>query len=524
MTRANSLVLREYQSRAVASVFTAWKSGARTVVLVAPTGMGKTEIALWLMQYAHEHHRRVLFVVNRRLIVGQTWDRAERYGVPYGVIMADALEGDAGSSNQIASIHTLSSWYFYDKVTKELTGRGLPPADLIIIDEAHQEAKKYRNLLKLYPHAKFLCLTATPVGPQGRSIVPDPFDYLVEPVKNSELIRDGFLLSTTVFAPSEPNIQGVGIDAGKEFNQKALGRAVREVTLFADVFEEWKAYQDQATVVFVPGIAYGRDIVNQYNSRLGATVPGGKIAYLIEAKTPQEERRSILERITQDGRGVVVSCDVLREGFDLPALSCAVDLQPNSQLRTYWQKVGRIKRPYPGQQGATYLDFAGNYWRFPHPNEDPEWPIGGDLSTQDLIERRRADNTDSQPIACPRCGFVRLRGPKCPNCGNESGDPVRRVRMGDGRLIEVPFETKKRRELSDAQRAYNDWKGCLFAALHKGWTYGQCAFIYKKKSGEWPKRDWPGVYFKGSLDIKRRPRDEFSKSELARMLSSRGPT
>lgn len=484
---------------------------------------GKRLMALWLMKYAQERERKTLFVANRRLLVDQAWADAEKYGVSYGVIMANREQGDIGSTNQIASIHTLESWYFYDKDTGELDGTKLPNARLVQIDEAHQETKRYKKLLELYPDSKFVCFSATPVGSQGRSIVPDPFDHLIEPVKNSELIRDGFLLNTTVFAPSEPNIQGVGIDGGKEYNQSALGRAVREVTLFADIFKEWEAYQDQATVVFVPGIAYGRDIVNQFNHRLGSSFHSGKAAYLIEAKTPQKEREEIIARVASDGKGVLVSCDILREGFDCARLSVAIDLQPNSQLRTYWQKVGRIKRPYPGQSVATYLDFAGNYWRFPHPNEDPEWPIGGSLTTQDIIDRRRADKTDPQPIACPRCGLVRHSGSVCPGCGHASGDPVRRVRMGDGKLVEIPLENKKKRELTDAQRAYNEWKGCLYGALARGWTYGQCIFIYRKKTGEWPKDSWPGVCGRQSLELKRRPADDYTKAELTRLLIDRSP-
>ncbi len=95
--------------------------------------------------------------------------------------------------------------------------------------------------------------------------------------------------------------------------------------------------------------------------------------------------------------------------------------------------------------------------------------------------------------------------------------------MGDGRLMEIPLEVKKKKEITTEQRAYNEWKGCLYGALYKGWTYGQCAYIYRKKTGEWPQRDWPGVHDKQSLGQQRRPRDEYSKAEITRLLIDRAP-
>lgn len=516
------ITLRPYQSRAIHELFATWRAGYRSVVMVAPTGCGKRILALWLMDYGHKRRRKVLFVGDRRLLVTQAQADAEKFGIDHGIIMANAESGNAASGNQIASIHTLKSWYFTGKYSSEITGEGLPDADLVVIDECHKSPGDYRKLLKLYPEAKFLCLTATPVGPEGRSLVPGLYETLIEPVKNSELINNGFLLPTTVFAPSEPDITGVSIDGGKEYSQKALGKAVQSCTIFADVFKEWEAYQDKATVCFVPGIAFGRDIVNEYNFRMGSAFPRGKAAYLIEAKTPPEEREAIFEGIKAEGRGVVVSVDVLKEGWDCPVISCCIDLQPNSQLRTYWQKVGRIKRPYEGQTQAIYLDFAGNCWKFPHPDEDPEWPTG-DFTTQDVIERRRVDKEEPKPIVCLKCGMMRKAGPVCPNCGHGGADSVRKVRMGDGSLVEIPFETKKRQEISEAQRAYNAWKGCLYGALAKGWTYAQCSRIYKAKTGQWPPGDWPGVYHNTSLDARRRPRDEFSKGELYKWLGEKSP-
>ena len=506
----DGLELRSYQSSAIHAVFEAWRYGARSVLLVAPTGCGKRCLALWLMDYAEKAGRRVLFVGNRRLLVTQAENDARKYGLGYGVIMADNDGGDSGSSNQFASIHTLESRHFYETYTNDLTGVGLPGADLVICDEAHSDTGRYRQLFSLYLEAKILGLTATPVGAQGRSLVPSPYDQLVEPIKNTELIRDGFLLPTTCYAPSEPHLQGVQIENGKEYNQNALGRAVQSCTVFADVFREWESHQDRATVCFVPGIAFGRDLVAQFNRRLGGTNDRPQ-AYLIEAKTKPHERQRAFAAVEEGSCRTLVSCDVLREGFDLPLLSCGIDLQPNSQLRSYWQKIGRIKRPFGGQSNAVWLDFAGNYWRFPHPDEDPEWPSGQE-TTQEAIERSRTAKKDSQPIACHKCGYVRQRGSQCPNCGHVSGEAFRRIRMGDGRLELVPARQHKAHQITEAERMYNKWKSRLFAALHTGHSYSQAAHLFKKETGEYPSPKWPLVM--QGLDGKRKVRDEFTKSQL----------
>jgi superfamily II DNA or RNA helicase len=793
------LKLRDYQSVAIHSVFEAWRQGARSVVLVAPTGCGKRIIALWLMDYAAKAGRRVLFVGNRRLLVTQAQNDAERLGMDYGVIMSDAESGNPGSTNQLASIQTLESWYFTEKWSNELTGRGLPPADLVVVDECfsgeteiltplgprridqvrsgdvvfsahgigtvqsvscrsiheiykleisdgsviectaehpfltpdgwcpacnmegkvaygteamcllwssvhsekmdggqqseegrhcpddpageklgqaglllsilckeitqpneqpsgsagcelqtqtnqaqayqawrqraitalgtacaiarargrvgsgadgqdrhgqddqrlsdvlqdrpcqsvendrdragrrqphadlteragrqedgvsgilrvvrvshhqcqsaravfnlhvsghpsyfangvlvhncHTEENRYRQLLQLYPDSKFLGLTATPVGTEGRAIVPRPYDVLVEPIKNSELISQGFLLPTKVYAPSEPNIEGVKVVKRGEYNQNQLGRAVSECTVFADVYSEWDRHAGgRATVAFVPGIPFGRDLARQFNFILGAGS-----AYLIEAKTKHAEREEIFQKIVQGEARILVSCDVLKEGFDLPCLSCSIDLQPNSQLRSYWQKLGRIKRPFGEQQDALLLDFAGNYWKFPHPNQDPIWPQGEE-DTQQVIKAARKAGDQTQPIMCPKCLFVRERGPVCPQCGHTAGEAIRRIRMGHGKLKEIPAIQKVQREKTEGEKLFAKWQGRLFGAMHSGLSFAQCSALFLKETGQQPRSHWPGAFERDSVNWRKCPKNYYhSTRELAIALRRTTP-
>lgn len=502
--------LRPYQNRCVRDVLAAFRGGWQSVCLVCPTGSGKRHMALWFMEYAAQHGRKVLFLGNRRLLITQAAADAKRHGVEYGTIMADLLDGNPGSSNQVASIHTLESWYLRDTLQKK-AGEGLPEAQLIIIDECHRDLSKYERLRTFYPEAKLLGLTATPVGPDGRAIAPAPYQMLIEPVKNSELIAEEWLLPTVVYAPSEPYLHGVKITKG-EYVQSQLGKAVQTCTVFGNVFSEWadRGGREMATVVFVPGVAYGRDLARQFNFLLG---PGQ--AHVIEAKTKPREREEILGKIKEGESKVLVSVDVLREGFDLPLLQCAVDLQPNQQLRSYWQKVGRIKRTHPGQLSATYLDFAGNYWRFPHPNEDPEWPED-QTTTQELIKKRREEGQATQPIMCPKCSLVRDRGDTCPGCGWKNPQAIRRVRMGNGVLREMPAEEPKKRQLSQEERLFTKWQQRLYAALYTGATYKQAAWLYKQQLGQYPKEGWLGCPPADHPDWRCRVADHYDFRELTK--------
>ena len=495
----DQLELRTRQQWAVHRLFEAMRQGYKRNLLVMPTGAGKRYIAVWLCQKTIAQGRRALFVTNRRLLVKQMFDEASRFGVEHGVIMASTDGSNPHAPVQVASIQTLESWYLKPGMGAKY-GEGLPPADLVIIDEGHQDVERYMQLLACYPDAKAVILTATPVGAEGKALVP-PYDYMVEGCLNSELIADGLLLPTRVLAPSEPDIQGVKIVSRQEYNQAQLGRAVKECTVFADVFNEWSAFANRKTVCFVPGVAYGNDLAAQFARRLGSGA-----AYMIHAGTKQADREKAFDEVRAGDAKVLISVDVLREGWDMPEISCGIDLQPNTQLRSYWQKIGRIKRACEGQDEAIWLDFAGNYWRFPHPNDDPAWPTGDD-TTQSVIERQRKDREEAQPIRCPKCAEAykpASRPPRCPSCGHViEGEPRRVVRMGNGKLKEIPAYAKAKKDKTELEKRLDTWKGLLFAGMKKEWSYHQCAILYRHKTGEWPRDGWPGTFDQGSLAWKR---------------------
>jgi superfamily II DNA or RNA helicase len=151
------VILRDYQIRAIDQVREAFRE-TRRVLLVMPTGAGKTATASQILAWAVARGRRCLFIVHRREIVQDTHRRLLAAGVSCGLVMAGQPTTDAPV--QVCSVQTLAA-------------RGLhPPADLLVWDEAHHvAAATYGAIRAKYPEAWHLGLTATPERTDGKSVL-----------------------------------------------------------------------------------------------------------------------------------------------------------------------------------------------------------------------------------------------------------------------------------------------------------------------------------------------------------------
>lgn len=503
--------LRDYQTNTVHLAHGAIADGHRNVCVVGPTGMGKRRLLAWWCVKAIMQGKRVLIATDRRMLVNQMSDELRDFGVPHGVLMGSRPE-QIEYPVQVASIQTLKRRGMLDGEP------GLPDADLVMVDETHKDPTTYKKLFQCYPNGIHLGLTATPVDAKGRLLTGDYFSSVVEGCKNSELIKAGWLLPTTVICPSEPEITGVSINDGEEFNQSTLSKAVWSVTTFANMFDEWLPFADRQTICFVPGIAYARGLADGPGDSFKAR---GIKAVVIEADMKPADREKAFNAFRNRDIRVLLSVDILKEGSDFPIASCAIDLQPNAQLRTFWQKCGRIKRIFAGQSHAVYIDMAGNLWRhYMHPDDDPDWfSLTGDQTTAELTLRKKKDSISEEPqepklIVCPKCGESRKGGAKCPNCGHEYDKQVKHVRMGDGKLKEVSAAHVEKRQKTELEHKASAWMSALFQGLNSGKTIAQCKYLYKVKTGEGVPDGMPCMPSVGSIDWDMKVSQLYSKGEL----------
>jgi len=80
--------LRDYQEIALENLRESMRVGNKRILLVAPTGSGKTVIASAMIQAAEQRLKNCLFVAHRRELVNQCSDKLRQFDVSRGVLMA----------------------------------------------------------------------------------------------------------------------------------------------------------------------------------------------------------------------------------------------------------------------------------------------------------------------------------------------------------------------------------------------------------------------------------------------------
>lgn len=525
------ITLRPQQTEFEAAIREAFRTH-RCVLATAPTGFGKGVVIADMGYKAASKGKRVLIATNRRQIVRQLTEHCERAGLHVGVIMGDH-EQDRSAPVQVASIQTLKRRHFYD----------MPEPGFIILDEAHQENASYCKLLReQFPTTQALGLTATPVGPGGSRI--DHFDVVVEPIRNTQVIEAGHLLRVHPYiAPSEPDLGGINL---KQVSQDELGQRVEACTIYGDVFDIWQPYSHMQTMVVLPS----RAVCNQFHK---IAVSRGITAQVVDGTTAQDERNSTFSDFKSTDCQMLLGVDVVREGLDLPIAQCLIDLQPTHQFRVFWQKLGRVKRPHPGQETAVVIDLAGNLWRhMVHPDQDPPWEeLTADNTIEEVIEKKSG-------VRCPECGSKDFYGPIdglykcedcgntwmkknpwvcphckqmlapyqkvingiCPNCSQKVGSKqTRQIRMTDGSVRSVPADEIKRRKKCKADGEQQAWLKWVYIA--NGWnskpsnegktpkTLTWCRAMFQREQGHWPRDGLKYMPGKESADWKRTPASVF---------------
>lgn len=459
MRELPSFTLREYQQQALESVRNEFRAGHRRVLLVLPTGAGKTVTAAGIIQGALDRGNRVLFVAHRRELISQAAEKLEASKIPYGIIQAGEVE-ERSKPVQVASIQTLAR-------------REIPQFDLAIIDEAHRaKAAQYQ---KLFPLGLVLGLTATPVRLTGGALG-EIFDAMVVGPSMSELVEQEHLVRTKVFAPYVPDLSGIGSKRG-DYDLDALGKMVGESKVVGDVVATWKRRSaDRRSIVFAVDRSHSQKLVAEFVAR-------GVRAVHLDGDSPKSLRSQTLNDLRQHRIDVVSNVGLFCEGLDIPAAETAVLARPTRSLMLYLQMVGRVMRPSAGKDHALVLDHAGNALRHGLPCEHREWSL-------DAPKKRQMNTTRGVSLkTCTDCyAVLPSTASECPLCEFVFPTTQREIRLASGELVELDAAgLSEARAKSIAKLALSYWK-IESERIANGYKPGWSKVQFQRRNGFWPSR------------------------------------
>lgn len=319
--------LRPYQTEAIEAINEHWQDWQREL-LVLPTGCGKTVV---FNEIARQKAPGVLILAHRDELIEQA---RQKFGGDTGKIKADE---NSVLPVTVGSVQTMC--------------RRTYDSDLfstIIVDEAHHAVSpSYQSILRQFPDAKVLGVTATADRADKKNLG-QYFDGIAYQYPLKKAVEEGWLCNISArTVPIDIDFSNVKVSVG-DFEVNSIAETLEPyLPEIAKAIAEYAA--DRKTVVFLPLVSIAkefRDILESVG--LDAREVNGQ----------SNDRKEILEWFDKAGPGsVLCNAMLLTEGWDCPSVDCVVVLRPTKVRALYTQMIGRGTRLSPGKKDLLILDF-----------------------------------------------------------------------------------------------------------------------------------------------------------------------
>lgn len=489
--------LRDYQLANNSAIRERESFGPVRDCVCSPTGSGKSVMMADLLC---DDKPQCLFT-HRRFLLKQLSAVLESHGVEFG-IRADGFRPNLAARIQLAMTQTEWSRVF-ERAKAGKRSWPLHNAGRILIDEPHaQSGAVMQKIADTYygRNASVIGFDATPRE------VGHIFTHQLVPATVTQLIGRGYLVPPIVFGPDMPDadaLEAAGRQSNGEYSKTGLEKVWNVHRIFGRVAENYCRLNPtgKAALLFASGVPHSLWFAQQLSN---AGIPAAHIdsdTVWIDGEflpSNDETRERVFEASRTGKIKVLCNYFVLREGFDAPwiehvILACVIGARSN-----FVQMVGRGARPWPGKEHFILQDHGGNWLRHPPWDCDDPW----DMSTPERVlaqirislmrleaGRPDAPRTTPEPICCPRCFSIRLRGDECPVCKYRYAKRSRPVVQLDGELkmqegfAYKPYKIKKS-EPTDAGAWKRLFWGCRkhrpnrtfqqlwnYDALQHGWKW-----------------------------------------------------
>ena len=308
-------MLYDYQKEMLRQIEDAFVTH-QSVMVQMPTGTGKTVL---LSEVVKSEERRVKnpcvwIVVHRRELVEQIKETLEAsLNVECEMLNVNKTKQLDSSlftfpfslNTRVFSIQWLSRHY------QEME----ESPSLIVIDEAHHAvAKTYKEVMDAYPKAKKLGMTATPCRLNRRGFT-DLFDVLLQSWSYNKFIADGWLSLYDYMSVREENedwrlvnsLKKRGADG--DFSLKEMSEKLNVQPSIERLCDTILRYApNKKGIVYAIDIKHAEHIAEYYREH-------GLNAVAISSKTPEEERKRIIERFRNTNGGTICQEMDMKDSF-----------------------------------------------------------------------------------------------------------------------------------------------------------------------------------------------------------------
>lgn len=400
----------------------------KSVLLQSSTGSGKTCMSAAMIQAALNKGSRSVFIVPRDVLLRQTAETFEAFGIPFGYFAAGY------KPNPFAKVHLASGPTLARRLDRA------PVADVVFVDETHHGSTQLESIIRHYQAAgaRVIGLSATPWKMSGQGLG-DWYDAMEQGPSLRELIQAKRLSEYRLFAPSRPNLDGIKTVAGDYAKGELTARMEADRVLIGDAVKHYgKHAAGKLNVAFCTSLKHAEIVADAFAAQ-------GIPAAMVSGSMDEAERSRRIKAFARRELHVLASVDLLTFGFDLASaaqmdvtIECMSDMRPTKSLSLQLQKWGRGLRykPYP----AMIFDHAGNSdpdTGHGLPDDDRDWTLEG-------REKRKGKSEPTQPVRqCPQCFFVHRPKSCCPQCDFVYPIASRMVEEVDGELAEVTARLAK---------------------------------------------------------------------------------
>ena len=460
------LDLREHQIEVIDALRDGFRRGHRSQLLYAPTGFGKTEVAIWLMKASADKEFRSAMILDRIVLVDQTSARLEKYDISHGVHQADHWKYNTSERIQVCSSQTLER------------RQDFPHIDLLIVDECHITRKQISELIQNNPKMKVIGLTATPFTKGLGNL----YTNVVCGATTEQLVIKKWLTPLKVFIAKEIDMTGAKKIAG-EWSPDVVTE--RGMLLTGDIVQEWikKTHEifgkPEKTIVFCAGVAHGQDLVKQFAEK-------GYNFVSVSYKETSDFKKATIEEFSKPDSTIhgLIATDILTRGFDVPDVKIGVSARPFSKsLSSHIQQMGRVMRPHETKNFALWLDHSGNYLRFRNDWEEV-YQIGVKELNEEKIEKTKKEPTErvKKESTCPACQALwEHNAEECSSCGYQR----KKVQFATiaGEMHEIGMSD--RTTFEERQSFYSE---LVYIARSKKYSINWASHKYREKFGVWPRK------------------------------------